>query len=298
MLTIDRLSKTFDEAPVLDIVGFEVQSGSLCGLVGYNGAGKTTLMKIAADIYRADAGRVLLDGEDAVDNERVRQRLFFLPDELYRLPQATLKGMADFYSGYYPTWNEQTFQKLTEMFALNLRSRLQGFSKGMQRQAYLALALSCQPRCLLLDESFDGLDPSKRNLMRRILLEYIAEKDACVLISSHNLPELENLCDHVVLLGGGRVLMDKGLDELQAGMGKYRLVFDRDVKREDFPGLDIRQFSSSGRVITLSIQGEQERAEAALRAMNPVMLEAFPLTLAEIFISEMEEKEYDLTGLF
>lgn len=298
MLSFENISMAFDGNPVLQDVTFSVGEGSLCGLVGHNGAGKTTLLKIAADILRPDGGRVSSDGLPHRDNEEVKQRVFFLPDEPYSLPQASFRSTAAFYGGYYPTWNQQTFDRLAALFELNPRKRLAGFSKGMQRQAFLIIALACQPRILLLDESFDGVDPGKRHLLREVLLEYMAEKEASVLISSHNLPELENLCDHMILLDKGRVAYDRDMDTLLTAIRKYRLVFDRPVEEALFASLPYRRFTRSGNIVTLLIQGEAEETEAALRALSPLLVESFPLTLEEVFLYEMEETKHDLTGLF
>ena len=298
MLVCDGITKSFDAFTAVEDVSFTVEDGSICGLVGYNGAGKTTLLKIAASIYRPDKGGFLFDGKLSTGEEKTRQEIFLLPDVFYYLPQATLRSMAAFYSGYYPTWSVDTYHKLLELFDLEEKTRIQRFSKGMQRQAYLAIALACQPHYLLLDETFDGLDPSKRNLVRRILMEYIAEKEACVLLASHNLPELENLCDHIVILNEKKVAFDCSMDDIGRDIRKYRLVFRQPVKEEQFHGLDYRRFSQDGGVISLMIRGDEETAEAALRALEPVLLESFPLSLEEVFLYEMEEKRYDLTGLF
>lgn len=298
MLVCDGITKSFEAFTAVEDVSFTVEDGSICGLVGYNGAGKTTLLKIAASIYRPDKGCFLFDGKLSTDEEKTRQEIFLLPDVFYCLPQATLRSMAAFYSGYYPTWSADTYHKLLELFDLEEKTRIQRFSKGMQRQAYLAIALACQPHYLLLDETFDGLDPSKRNLVRRILMEYIAEKEACVLLASHNLPELENLCDHIVILNEKKVAFDCSMDDIGRDIRKYRLVFRQPVKEEQFNGLDYRRFSQDGGVISLMIRGDEESAETALRALEPVLLESFPLSLEEVFLYEMEEKRYDLTGLF
>lgn len=298
MLVCDGITKSFEAFTAVEDVSFTVEDGSICGLVGYNGAGKTTLLKIAASIYRPNKGCFLFDGKLSTDEEKTRQEIFLLPDVFYCLPQATLRSMAAFYSGYYPTWSADTYHKLLELFDLEEKTRIQRFSKGMQRQAYLAIALACQPHYLLLDETFDGLDPSKRNLVRRILMEYIAEKEACVLLASHNLPELENLCDHIVILNEKKVAFDCSMDDIGRDIRKYRLVFRQPVKEEQFNGLDYRRFSQDGGVISLMIRGDEESAETALRALEPVLLESFPLSLEEVFLYEMEEKRYDLTGLF
>ena len=298
MVTFQGLKKAFDGHAVLDDVSFRVEDGSLCGLVAPNGAGKTTLLRIAADIVRPDGGTILYDGRDHRENEAIRQSRFFLPDEYYRLPQATLRGMAKFYGGYYPTWKEETFRRLVALFELDERKRLQGFSKGMQRQAYLTIALACRPRYLLLDETFDGLDPAKRSLVRRLLMEYIAETGASVLISSHNLAELESLCDQFVLLHDRRVALTGGEEELRGSMTKFRLLFDRAVSPDDFAGLDCRSFRQEDGAVTLIVRGDGEQAEAALRAMNPARLTSCSLTLEEIFLNETEAYRDDLTDLF
>lgn len=298
MIAFQGLKKAFGGQTVLDNVTFRVEDSSLCGLVGPNGAGKTTLLRIAADIVRLDGGTILYDGQDHRENEAIRQSLFFLPDEYYRLPQATLRGMAKFYGGYYPAWKEETFRRLTALFELDERKRLQGFSKGMQRQAYLATALACRPRYLLLDETFDGLDPAKRSLVRRLLMEYIAETGASVLISSHNLAELESLCDRFVILHDHRVALTGGEEELRGSMTKFHLLFDRPVSEEDFAGLDCRSFRQENGAVTLIVRGDGGQAEAALRGMNPVRLTGSPLTLEEIFLNETEAYRDDLTDLF
>lgn len=298
MLSFEHISMAFDANSVLKDVTFTVGDGSLCGLVGHNGAGKTTLLKIAAGILRPDGGTVRSGDIFQRDNEEMKQQVFFLPDEPYSLPQSSLKSTAAFYGGYYPTWNQQTFDRLTELFQLNPRKRLSGFSKGMQRQAFLIIALACQPRILLLDESFDGVDPGKRHLLREVLLEYIAEKEASILISSHNLPELENLCDHIILLDKGRVAYDRDMDTLLSEIRKYRLVFGQPVAEGIFASLPYRNFTRSGNMVTLIIPGKQEETEAALRTLSPLLVESFPLTLEEVFLYEMEETKHDLTGLF
>ena len=298
MLVCEGVTKTFEGFTALEDVSFTVGDASICGLVGFNGAGKTTLLKTAAAVYRPDKGRFLFDGRSNAEQARTRQEIFLLPDMFYCLPQATMKSMAAFYGGFYPTWNGETYRRLLELFELDERTKMQRFSKGMQRQAYLAIALACQPRYLLLDETFDGLDPGRRNLVRRILMEYIAEKEACVLLASHYLPEIENLCDHVVILNDKRVAFECDMDDVGRNIRKYRLVFRRPVEEEAFRELDYRRFAREGCVVTLMAKGDADRTEAALRAMEPVMLESFPLSLEEVFLYEMEEKRYDLTGLF
>lgn len=210
-----------------------------------------------------------------------------------------MKSMAAFYGGFYPTWNGETYRRLLELFELDEGTKMQRFSKGMQRQAYLAIALACPAPviCCWMRPS-TAWTRASAIWCARILMEYIAEKEACVLLASHYLPEIENLCDHVVILNDKRVAFECDMDDVGRNIRKYRLVFRRPVEEEAFRELDYRRFAREGCVVTLMAKGDADRTEAALRAMEPVMLESFPLSLEEVFLYEMEEKRYDLTGLF
>lgn len=298
MIDILHVSKAFDGKPVLEDLSLQVENGSIYGLIGYNGAGKTTLMKMIADVYRADSGDILLDGRSSLDNEAVKRELFLLPDEFYLLAQATPRSMANFYRGFYPRWNQQTFEKICALFELDIRKRIRSYSKGMQRQAYLALALASHPRYLLLDETFDGLDPVKRNLTRQILLEYIAEREVCVLLSSHNLGELEGVCDHFGLINAHHLVFDGAMEEIQKQIAKFRLIFNHPIEEAAFQAYDYRAYSCTGNIVTLTIRGDTAAVEAQLRELAPQRIETFPLSLEEIFLNEMNEEQQDLAGLF
>lgn len=298
MVDVINVTKKFGSFTALSELSFHVDRASVYGLVGYNGAGKTTLLKTIAGVYKPEGGEVRIEGEPVYENAKMKQRLFYVPDELYFQPYANMEKMARFYKGYYPKFSDTTFNNLTALFALDKTKRLNSFSKGMQRQAEMVLGMSTHPEVLLLDESFDGLDPAKRNMAKKLLLEYMAEKECAIIISSHNLHELGDLCDHIGLINGQRIVLDCAVDEMSGSRSKFRVVFDRDVEEKDFEGLDIRRFSKDGKIVTLTAHGDSDELEEKLRAMSPVLLETFPLTLEEIFLEEMEGTDYDLTKIF
>lgn len=239
MIEIANVSKSFDKKTVLEDFTYTVDSGLICGVVGYNGAGKTTILKIVAGIYRADKGRVRLSGEDVYENESLKRRLFLVQDEPFFAPQGTIHSMARFYRGYYPAWSNKTCDRLAEIFGLDPEARLNSFSKGMQRQAALILGLSARPDYLLLDESFDGLDLSKRNLVKNILLTYIKARGINILVSSHNLTEMEDLCDFIALIRNTNQSYTFSVHEMRQNSRTLEEVFlaENEEKTYDFTGL-------------------------------------------------------------
>ncbi|MBQ7957050.1 MAG: ABC transporter ATP-binding protein [Clostridia bacterium] len=298
MIEINNVTKKFDDFTALENMSFRVENGSIYGLVGYNGAGKTTLLKTIADVYRATAGTITLDGKVIADNAEIKEKIFYVPDDIYFVANSTMDKMAKFYAGFYPKFNFETYDKLVKLFGLDPHKRLNGFSKGMQRQAEMVLAMSTRPEVLLLDESFDGLDPAKRALTRELIIEYANETGACVIISSHNLHELENMCDHVGLINGKKLVINTSVDDMSASVCKFRVIFNDKRDKEDFPNFDIKDFSRDGKIITMVIAGDYEEVEQKLADMAPLLLEKYPLTLEEIFLNEMEDKNYDITKIF
>uniref|UniRef100_UPI003FEE5EFF ABC transporter ATP-binding protein n=1 Tax=Candidatus Fimivicinus sp. TaxID=3056640 RepID=UPI003FEE5EFF len=298
MIDVIDVTKKFGRFTAISDLSLTVHQASIYGLVGFNGAGKTTLLKTIAGIYRPEKGIVRVNAENIFDNAKMKQRLFYMPDELYFQVYATLKKMARFYESYYPCFSRKTFQELCNIFHLNQNEKINSFSKGMRRQAELVLCLSTRSDFLLLDESFDGLDPAKRSLAKKLLIEYVAERGASVIISSHNLHELEDLCDHVGLLDGQKLLLDCSVDDISASRCKFRVAFDREMDRTDFSGFTFKRFIKDGRLITFTAQGDIQEQEERLRAMNPILLESFPLSLEEIFMDEMEGEEYDYSDIF
>ena len=298
MIEINNVTKKFGDFTAIENMSFKVENGSIYGLVGYNGAGKTTLLKTISDVYRADGGNITLDGKLIMDSKEQKERIFYVPDDIYFVANSTMDKMAKFYAGFYPKFNYETYEKLVEVFGLNPNKRLNGFSKGMQRQAEMILAMSTRPDVLLLDESFDGLDPAKRALTRELIIEYASETGASVIISSHNLHELENMCDHVGLINGKKLVINTSVDDMSASICKFRVIFNDKKDKEDFPGINIKDFKRDGKIITMVVAGDYDEVERKLGDMAPLLLEKYPLTLEEIFLNEMEDKNYDITKIF
>lgn len=298
MIEVNKVTKKFGDFTAIRELSFKVEKSSIYGLVGYNGAGKTTLLKTVSGVYKATHGEVLIDGENVFNNAKIKQRVFYVPDDLYFEPYSTLKGMAKFYKGYYPKFSDKTFDKLIEVFGLDSGKRINSFSKGMQRQGEMVLGMSTHPDILLLDESFDGLDPAKRALMNNMLIEYMADTQCSVIVSSHNLHELADLCDHIGLINGQRIVMDCAVDDMSGSRCKFRLLFDKELTENDFSGIYISKFNKEGKMITVTVSGDIDEAENKLKAMNPLLLEKFPLSLEEIFLEEMEGTDYDFSEIF
>lgn len=293
MIEVKQLTKKFGTFTALQDISLSVENGSVYGLVGYNGAGKTTLLKNICGIYKPEKGEVLFDGENIFNNEKKKKELFFMPDDLYFGPYANMKKMADFYNGYYDRFNYSTFNRLVEAFGLDPKKRIAGFSKGMQRQAEMVLALSTHPRLLLLDESFDGIDPQKRLLMKGLLRETIKENNTSVIISSHNLQELENLCDHIGIINGKKIAVTGAVDDLSYGKTKFRLAFAREFTLEEFKDIKCDNLVKDGQLALFTVSGNTAEAEEQIKKLAPAVTEKISLSLEEIFMQEMEEKDYD-----
>lgn len=299
MLSCRELTKVFEDTVALDGVTMEIGKGSIYGLVGSNGAGKSTLMRLAAGVYEPDSGEISLFEQPIFENPEQKQRVFLVADDPYFLPQVTLDGMADFYKRFYPQFDCKLYESLCEMFALPRKKKIGGYSKGMKRQAAFLLGLSVRPDCLLLDECFDGLDPVKRQIVRKILCDSVAEQGMSVVISSHNLRELDEVCDTVGILHKGKLLYSKELDDLKGEVHKVQVVFDSEVTKEALKEtLPVMSSDVRGKFYTLIIRGSMEEINQKLAPFAPVAMENFPLTLEEVFLYEMEVKGYDATVLF
>ena len=296
MIEIQQLVKRFGSKVALDGVTMQVESGSVFGLVGSNGAGKSTLLRTLAGVFRPDGGNILMDGKTPYENSEVKGRTFFVSDYPYFLPKATLQEMSLLYRSTYPHWDNSRYESLCRTFGLDAKGRLQNFSKGMQRQAALILALSTQPDYLLLDEIFDGLDPVVRQLLKKLLAEEVSQRGMTVVIASHNLRELEDVCDHVGIMNRGKVLLERSLEELQGGTVKIQAVFREgaDTLPED---LKLLHRSATGRVQTLIVRGSVEQVTERLSVLQPLLLEALPLSLEEIFIYELGGVDYEVKDI-
>lgn len=299
MIQCSSLSKYFDGIPVLSEVTLTIEPGSIYGLTGSNGAGKSTLMRIISGIYQPDSGTVTLGGEPVWENTLCKEKVIFAADDPYFLPQATLEGMAHFYNRFYPQFDRGLYEMLCGVFSLDPKKRIHTFSKGMQRQAGFLLGLAARPRWLLLDECFDGLDPVKRQAVRKILSDAAAEREMSVVISSHNLRELDEICDTVGVLHKGTLICSRELDSLKGEVMKLQAVFNQPVAKEELQAaLTLLHIEQKGRFFTMIAKGSEESLRAALAPFEPAAVESFPLTLEEIFLYEMEVKGYDANVIF
>ena len=284
MIKVNELYKSFDAFQALKGLNITVPDGSVYGLVGPNGAGKSTAIKHIAGIYRQDSGEVLIDGAPVYENTQVKGRMAYIPDEVYFFTQANIRDMMVFYRDMYPKFSSDRFERLREVFALDERRSLRKFSRGMQKQAAFWLALSCCPDYIVLDEPVDGLDPVMRRQVWSLLLSDVAEHGTTVLISSHNLRELEDVCDHVGIMNSGRMLVERSLSELQDNIVKVQLALPESGQLPE--SLDILHASAVGRLQLLIIRGSREEVTNILSSAQPLFMDVLPLTLEEIFIYE------------
>ena len=298
MIEFINVTKKFGDFTAVEDISFKVEPSSIYGLIGYNGAGKTTLLKTAAGIYKADGGNVLIDGQYSYDNDDVRRDLFYIPDDLYFPMNASIKSMAKFYADYHPNFSFKTLENLLSVFGLDPKKKIRGFSKGMQRQAEIILALASHPKYMLLDETFDGLDPQKKETTRKLFMEYMAESECSLIISSHNLSELADLCDHVGLINGKKLTMDCSVYDISQKYSKIRLIFDRDVTEDDFKDIQYKSLDIDGRVAMAIFESNAEEQKQKLNALLPMAIDEYKLTMEEVFLNEMEEKKYDITKIF
>ena len=285
MIEVKDVVKTFDGFRALDGVTMTVPRGAVYGLVGPNGAGKSTLIRHLTGIYRPDSGVIDIDGQPVYENPAVKARIAYIPDDVFYFPQATIPDMMRYYRGIYPKFDAERYQKLGEVFQLDPKRQIRRLSKGMQKQAAFWLAMCLRPDVLILDEPVDGLDPVMRRQVWNLVLADVAENGTTVLISSHNLRELEDVCDHVGIMKDGRMLLEKGLDELQDELVKVQLAFADGGALPD--GLDILHSSSMGRLQQLVLRGSADEIRERLAAANPLFVDTVPLTLEEIFIYEL-----------
>ncbi len=292
MIQVENVVKTFDGFCALDNLNINVPKGAIYGLVGPNGAGKSTIIRHLTGIYRQDSGKVLIDGQPVYENPSIKSRLAYIPDDLYFFLQANIKDMMHFYKGVFPNFDECRYNKLREVFNLDEKRAMRHLSKGMQKQAAFWLALSSHPEILILDEPVDGLDPVMRRQVWSLVMGEVAEHGATVLVSSHNLRELEDVCDHVGIIHKGKTVLEHSLSELQDNIAKVQIVYPEGKFIPD--DLKVLHESRSGRVQTIIIRGEMAEIEAKLSASQPLFFDMIPLTLEEIFIYEMGGAAYEI----
>ena len=296
MIEVKELTKTFDGFKALDGATITVPRGAIYGLVGPNGAGKSTLIRHLTGVYRGDSGQVLVDGQPVYENPAAKARIASIPDDWYYFLSATVRDMMRFYRGFYPTFDTHRYEKFKDVFQIPEKAVIRRLSKGMQKQVAFWLAMCCRPEYLVLDEPVDGLDPVMRRQVWSIIMNDVVERGTTVLVSSHNLRELEDVCDHVGIMNRGKVLLERSLEELQGGTVKIQAVFREgaDTLPED---LKLLHRSATGRVQTLIVRGSVEQVTKRLSVLQPLLLEALPLSLEEIFIYELGGVDYEVKDI-
>jgi len=292
MIEAKNLWKRFDEGDVLKDVSFTVKKGSIYGLLGTNGAGKTTLLKTIAGVYQPERGQVTISSQPVFENPAIQERFVFMPDALYFFSQYTIQQMAQFYKQIYPTWSDEQFQALHEVFRLDPRKKIHKLSKGTKRQVAFWLLLSTMADVFILDEPFDGLDPVMRKKIKSLLLHDVAEREVTILISSHNLREIEDFCDHIGMLHAGQLVLDRELDDVKSGIHKVQAAFKDGLPEALFRSVDLLYKEERGSVLLCIVRGDVEDILIEFRKWQPVILDVLPLTLEEIFIYEMGEVGY------
>ena len=291
MLELKNITKTFGNFKALDDLSMTVPKGTVYGLVGPNGAGKSTAIRCMVGVYRPDSGSVTMDGEFVYENPGLKARIGYIPDDIFYFPAATLEEMRRFYQGIYPDFDDALFERLYEIFNLPRKTPIRRFSKGMQKQAAFHLAICCRPDVLILDEPVDGLDPVMRRQVMSLILADVAERGTTVLISSHNLRELEDVCDHVGIMDHGKMLLEKSLADMQGATHKLQMVGNPPEN------LEILHESASGRLNTYIVRGSASEISNAVAAVKPVYYDVLPLSLEEIFIYELGGVNYEVKNI-
>ena len=297
MIKADNLTKRFQGVTAVDHIHAEIQDGTVFGLIGTNGAGKSTFLRMAAGILKPDEGTITLDGESVFEDTRVKARCFYIPDEPYFLGNGTADDMKTFYQGIYPNFDTDRFAKLLKSFELDGRRKIQTFSKGMKKQLAVLLGICAGTDYLFCDETFDGLDPVMRQTVKSLFANDIEERNLTPVIASHNLRELEDICDHVGLLHRGGMLLSKDLDDMKMNIHKIQCVLPAGLDRTNLQDLDIMTAEQRGSLLTLTVRGQKEEIQARMQSYHPVFFEMIPLSLEEIFISETEVAGYDIKKL-
>ena len=287
MLKIERLKKCFGDKVILDDLELEVNDGSIFGLVGINGAGKSTLLRLIAGVYEPDAGSICFDEQDTYCDVAIRKEIAFVSDDQYYPIGSTIASMKEYYSCLYPFYEEE-YQKYLKMFELDEKSNILNLSKGNKRRVSLLFALSTKPKLLLLDEAYDGLEPLIRYKFKQVLMDIIEERNVSVIISSHNLKELEDICDSFGILEEGKMVSYGDLLQSKEKVNKYQIVFKEEKNKEDFKDFEVLHYEQEGRVIKIVIKGDEQDVETKLQAMHPILLDTLQVNFEELFIYELE----------
>lgn len=297
MIEIKNLTKKYEKTPILQNLNCCIKENCIYGLVGANGSGKSTLLRLINGILIPDEGIIKIDGEVTFDNEEIKQEIVFIPDDLYFYPSYTLLDMAKFYQSMYQKFDMKYLRKLANHLKLEETVKISNFSKGMKRQCALILALATRSKYMFFDETFDGIDPVIRKFFKKVIAQQMAQDKTTIIMTSHNLRELEDICDNLGLLYNGGILFESDIDSLKTNMFKVQISLKNDFTKENFKNLDVLGFKKIGSVATLIIRDEENESRPILEKMKPLILDFLPLTLEEIFIYEMEALGYEFEEL-
>lgn len=297
MLKVDRVSKKYDNDFVLNNLSFNIKDNCIYGLVGANGAGKSTLLRIIMGIFDANMGSVTIDGEEVSHNVKLKQKMVFIPDDLFFYPGYTLIDMAKYYQSMYDEFDMDYFRELAKLLKLKENVKIINFSKGMKRQCALICAIATNADYMFFDETFDGLDPVIRNVMKKIIVKQMNKKKTTIVMTSHNLRELEDVCDNLGLLYQGGILFESDIDTIKTNMYKVQISLKGDFDKDDFSDIDLLSYKKNGSVATLIIKDVDNTSKKKLAKKNPIILDYLNLTLEEIFIYEMEAMGYEFDKL-
>lgn len=297
MIRVKGLSKSFQNQPVLNDININVRKGSIYGLIGPNGAGKTTIIKLLMGIYKQDEGEVLINENKVYENNYIKEQIGYIPDDLYFFPMYSIKSMASFYKKIYSNWNDTRYRSMLDKFELDENKKISRLSKGMQKQVAFILTLSTMPEVIILDEPIDGLDPLIRKKVWKYIVEDVAERAVSVLISSHNLKELDSICDYIGVINKGSMLIERDLDELKSDIHKIQVVFKNEFPEELKNQIDILHQEKRGSAELIILKGEKEGIISMFNNYNPILLDVLPLTLEEIFIYELGGAGHEIENI-
>lgn len=302
MIELKNVTKTFDTFDAVNNVSLTINTGSVFGLLGSNGAGKSTILRLITGIYKQEAGDILIDGQNVYDNVDIKQRIFFINDETFQFASFTIEKLKNLYKAYYPNFSEEIFEKLRNKIKLPLNKKISTFSKGMKRQAIFIIALASGADYLMLDEAFDGLDPTMRVIVKHMLVDTMIDRNLTVVISSHNLKEMNDLCDTIGLLHDGKIVLSSEIDNVKRDIHKLQLAFSSEtpeLTRESLEemGLEILHFEKNISVYHIIVKGDVDTVKAAFAVKKPTVFDIVPLTLEEIFIYELEVLGYDCNDI-
>lgn len=297
MIEASNLTKYFGKFKALDNLELNVREASVYGLVGPNGAGKTTLIKHLTGVYKQNSGTLLINGEPVYENTDTKSVMVYIPDDLYFFPQYSIQDTAKLYASIYPGWNQQRYNALKQFFSPDDTKSIARLSKGMQRQAAFWLGICTMPQIMILDEPVDGLDPIMRKKVWNLILQDVAERGTTVLVSSHNLRELEDVVDHVGILHNGKIVLERELDDVKSDLHKLQIAYRGEIPQETLAIEGILHQEQIGSILSIIVRGKQDTILPKIQATQPVIMDVLPLTLEEIFIYELGGMNYDIKSI-